>query len=51
MEEMHRAGHGERLGSFHTLSEQTTFPASVCVHQPGSSPNLIPLSFFLKIEV
>ena len=41
MEEMQRAGYGERSWSFHALSEGTTVPKFPCVYQPGRSPNPI----------
>ena len=39
MEEMLRARYGERVQSFHGLSEHAFLPKSPHVHQPGSSPN------------
>ena len=46
MEEMHRARYGERAGSFHVLWEGAILPKSPHVHQPGISPNPVPLGFY-----
>lgn len=45
MEEMHRIRFGERVKSFHTISEHTSLPRSPRVHQPRSSPNPFLLGF------
>ena len=42
MDGMHRARYGERAA----LSEHATLPKPPCVHQPGGSPNPIPLGFY-----
>lgn len=41
MEEMHRAGYGERAWSFHALSEFATLPKSLLVYHPRNSQNLV----------
>ena len=46
MEEMKRAMHEERAGSFHALSRKATLPAPPRVHQPRSSSNPVLLGFY-----
>ena len=46
MEEMHRARCGERVKSFHTLSEHDTLPNSPRVHEPRSPPNPLLWGFY-----
>lgn len=46
MEETHSTTYGERVGSFHALSEHVTLPQSPPVQRPGSSLNLVLLGFY-----
>ena len=51
MEEMHRAKYGERMRSFHAISENITLPKSAYVHQPRRSLNPVLLGLYGGVDL